>query len=118
MKTHKILTLTLAVLVAALVAGCKPIMPEVNEENCNTESVAKIEDDKTQYKFAALCARGGVFKTSDENCDSKSLLKILNKEAMYELSGACSRSSGPKFRPSPQREWSIHGEVKPSQNKE
>ena len=49
MKAIKALSLTSAALVAALVAGCdnKPAtapMPEVNDENCKPENIAKIED--------------------------------------------------------------------------
>ena len=59
-----------AALVAALVAGCdnKPAtapMPEVNDENCKPENIAKIEDKGVQQAFSSLCLRrGGDFKPS------------------------------------------------------
>ena len=57
-------------LVAALVAGCdnKPAtapMPEVNDENCKPENIAKIEDKGVQQAFSSRCLRrGGEFKPS------------------------------------------------------
>lgn len=64
MKANKVLTLALAALVAALVAGCgKQAMPEVNDENC--EHIAKIIKDKEmQQEFSGLCLRRGTFKPS------------------------------------------------------
>ena len=70
MKAIKALSLTSAALVAALVAGCdnKPAtapMPEVNDENCKPENIAKIEDQGVQQAFSSLCLRrGGEFKPS------------------------------------------------------
>jgi len=76
MKTNKVLTLALAALVAALVAGCgkkpdeqpaKQAMPEVNDENCKPASIAKIEDKGAQQAFSSLCLRrGGGFKPSEK----------------------------------------------------
>jgi len=76
MKTNKVLTLALAALVVALVAGCgkkpdeqpaKQAMPEVNDENCKPASIAKIEDKGAQQAFSSLCLRrGGGFKPSEK----------------------------------------------------
>nr|WP_317623859.1 entry exclusion lipoprotein TrbK [Acidovorax sp. SUPP3334]BDH38419.1 entry exclusion lipoprotein TrbK [Acidovorax sp. SUPP3334] len=75
MKTNKVLTLALAALVAALVAGCgekpaepaKQALPEVSDENCKPASVAKIEDKGAQQAFSSLCLRrGGGFKPSEK----------------------------------------------------
>ena len=50
-------------------SGCeaKPaaqIMPEVNDENCKSENIAKILDKPTQQEFAGKCVRRGEFKPS------------------------------------------------------
>lgn len=68
MKANK--ALTVAALVAALVAGCdnepaKQAIPEVNDENCKHENIAKIADKGMQQEFSSLCLRrGGDFKPS------------------------------------------------------
>ncbi|EBX9589645.1 TPA: entry exclusion lipoprotein TrbK [Escherichia coli] len=70
MKTIKALSLASVALVAALAAGCdnKPAMsamPEVNDQNCKHENIAKIADQGTQQAFSSLCLRrGGDFKPS------------------------------------------------------
>lgn len=69
MKTNK--ALALAALVAASIAGCdnKPklpaavAMPEVNDENCKPDNVAKV-DASVRQQFADACARRGSFKPS------------------------------------------------------
>jgi entry exclusion lipoprotein TrbK len=72
MKANKVLTLALAALMAALVAGCdnkpaKQAMPEVNDENCKPASIAKIEDKGMQQEFSSQCLRrGGTFKPSEK----------------------------------------------------
>jgi entry exclusion lipoprotein TrbK len=76
MKTKKALTLALAALVVALIAGCgekppeqpvKQAMPEVNDENCTPTSIAKIENKGMQQAFSSLCLRrGGGFKPSEK----------------------------------------------------
>jgi entry exclusion lipoprotein TrbK len=63
----------LAGLAAALLAGCdsKPAtapMPEVNDTNCQIETIKKIEDKATRETFAGLCSRrppasGGIAPT-------------------------------------------------------
>ncbi len=49
-------------LTAALLAGCdnKPAtmpMPEVNDTNCQIETIRRIEDKATRETFAGLCSR-------------------------------------------------------------
>lgn len=71
MKVNKALALASAALVAALVAGCdnKPEppkavdMPQVSDENCKPENVAKV-DASVRQQFADACARRGSFKPS------------------------------------------------------
>jgi entry exclusion lipoprotein TrbK len=67
---RKALTLALAALVAALVAGCdnKPAlqaMPEVNDENCKPENIQKIEEKAHATRIRCACARRGTFKPSE-----------------------------------------------------
>ncbi len=70
MKAIKSLSLVSAALVVVLVASCdnKPAtasMPEVNDENCKHENIAKIENKGVQQSFSSLCLRrGGEFKPS------------------------------------------------------
>jgi len=69
MKAIKALSLASAALVAALVAGCdnKPAtapMPEVNDENCKPENIAKL-DKSVQEAFSSQCLRAGSFKPSE-----------------------------------------------------
>ncbi len=70
MKAIKALSLASAALVAALVTGCDnqsatSAMPEVNDENCKPENIAKIGDKGTQQAFSSLCLRrSGDFKPS------------------------------------------------------
>jgi len=71
MKVKKITTLVSAVFVAVLVAGCdsktEPSqglnMPQVSDENCKPEKVAKMEASVRQ-QFADACSRRGSFKPS------------------------------------------------------
>ena len=66
-------TMLLVGLTAALLAGCdnKPAtmpMPEVNDTNCQIETIRKIEDKATRETFAGLCSRrsptgGGIAPT-------------------------------------------------------
>lgn len=66
-------TMLLAGLAAALLAGCNskpatPAMPEVNDTNCQIETIKKIEDKATRETFAGLCSRrppagGGIAPT-------------------------------------------------------
>jgi len=39
-------------------------IPEVNDENCMTENIKKIEDKETREAFAGLCIRRGTFVAS------------------------------------------------------
>ncbi|WCM90007.1 entry exclusion lipoprotein TrbK [Acidovorax sp. NCPPB 3576] len=55
-------TMLLVGLTAALLAGCdnKPAtmpMPEVNDTNCQIETIRKIEDKAARETFAGLCSR-------------------------------------------------------------
>lgn len=55
-------TILLAGLVAVLATGCDnkpaiPPMPEVNDANCQIETIKKIEDRATRETFAGLCSR-------------------------------------------------------------
>ena len=66
-------TMLLAGLVVVLMAGCdnKPAtmpMPEVNDTNCQIETIRKIEDKAARETFAGLCSRrsptgGGIAPT-------------------------------------------------------
>jgi entry exclusion lipoprotein TrbK len=66
-------TILLVGLVVVLVAGCDnkpsiPLMPEVNDTNCQIAAIKKIEDRATREKFAGLCSRrspasGGIAPT-------------------------------------------------------
>ena len=54
-------TLLIAAVLAALLAGCEKqpasqAMPEVNDTNCKTEAIKKIEDKATREEFAGLCS--------------------------------------------------------------
>lgn len=51
-----------AYLAMALFAGCDgkpptPALPEVNEDNCQLESIKKVEDQTARETFAGLCSR-------------------------------------------------------------
>ena len=66
MRLQIILTVALSI---NLMAGCdsKPAMqslPEVNNENCKTENIAKIQDKGMQQEFSGKCLRRGTFKPS------------------------------------------------------
>lgn len=50
------LTITLATVVAALLAGCKPTMPEVNDKNCHPATVVQL-DKSIRSEFVAKCVR-------------------------------------------------------------
>ena len=55
-------TILLIGLVIVMVAGCDnkpsiPLMPEVNDANCQFAAIKKIEDRATREKFAGLCSR-------------------------------------------------------------
>ena len=68
MKLNKAMTLTLGLLAAALATGCDrnpkvPDMPQVNNENCKPENVAKV-DAGVRQPFADACFRHGSYKPS------------------------------------------------------
>lgn len=58
MNMYKLALLTILTMLAA---GCsqKPAatMPEVNDENCKTENVLKIEDKAMRQEFVSKCIR-------------------------------------------------------------
>jgi entry exclusion lipoprotein TrbK len=61
MKT-KALILILATVTTAFLAGCdtKPAqqaMPNVNDENCQLETIMQIADRTTREQFGGLCSR-------------------------------------------------------------
>lgn len=69
MKGKSLLLMVLATLIAALFGGCSPEsskkeMPIVNDENCKTENIAKIEDKTIREQFASMCFRRSNFKPS------------------------------------------------------
>jgi entry exclusion lipoprotein TrbK len=41
-----------------------PVMPEVNDKNCEDKNVALISDKKLREEFVGLCIRRGSFKAS------------------------------------------------------
>ena len=68
-------TMLLVGLTAALLAGCdnKPAtmpMPEVNDTNCQIETIRKLEDKAARESFAGLCSRrsptGGGFAPTEK----------------------------------------------------
>lgn len=73
LRNHSILAA--ATLAAALLAGCEKQpasqpMPEVNDTNCKTEAIKKIEDKATREAFAGECAHrsltgGGIGPTKN-----------------------------------------------------
>ena len=68
-------TLLIAAVLAALLAGCEKqpaiqAMPEVNDTNCKTAAIKKIEDKATREAFAGECAHrsptgGGIGPTKN-----------------------------------------------------
>jgi entry exclusion lipoprotein TrbK len=70
MKTIKVLGLVAAATIsAALAAGCDKgpatfVLPQVNDENCKPENLAKIGDKEAQQAFSSQCMRRGEFKQS------------------------------------------------------
>lgn len=66
-----LLTLTSTTLVAIFITACSPDappapkeMPAVNEENCKTHNILKMEDSPERQKFADACFRRGEYKPS------------------------------------------------------
>lgn len=66
-------TIAIAILLIAL-AGCdskapevkeKPL-PEVNDQNCLPENIAKVTPEDAREQFASLCLRRGTFKPSEK----------------------------------------------------
>ncbi len=77
-------TLLIAALMAALLTGCEkqsplpvmsevaPVMPEVNDANCQLPKIMEIKDKATRGAFAGKCSRrsptgGGIGKTKNLN---------------------------------------------------
>ena len=74
-------TLLIAALLAALLTGCEkqspvpvmsevaPVMPEVNDANCQRPKIMEIKDKATREAFAGKCSRyspgGGIGKTEN-----------------------------------------------------
>ena len=67
MIAFKKLSLAGAAITAALLAGCDkpPVLPEVNEENCRLENVAKLAEG-VQQEFSSQCLRRGSFQPSEQ----------------------------------------------------
>jgi entry exclusion lipoprotein TrbK len=54
------LPLILAAVIAALLTGCDKApatMPEVNDANCQIDTIKQIEDEATRREFGSLCSR-------------------------------------------------------------
>ena len=66
MTAKRLTSLTVIVLATAWVSACetKKQLPAVNDENCKTENLKKIEDKETRQQLASLCIRRGTFKPS------------------------------------------------------
>jgi len=69
----KAVTIAIVLLLTSL-AGCeakesetseKPL-PEVNDENCLPENVAKVAPDDAREQFSSLCLRRSNFKPSEK----------------------------------------------------
>jgi entry exclusion lipoprotein TrbK len=72
-KVKRLSNLALAILLGILISACSKetpstpktsVLPEVNDENCKTENIKKIENKEVREKFADLCIRGNIFKPS------------------------------------------------------
>ena len=66
-KRHR--SLIVLALAIACVTACSPNetrkqLPAVNDENCKTENLKKMEDKETRQELASLCIRRGTFKPS------------------------------------------------------
>ena len=68
MNTTQAMILT--TLLAALTSACSPQpsaeekMAAVNDENCKTENITRINDKSAREKIGDMCARRGTFKPS------------------------------------------------------
>ena len=65
-RYRSLITLTLAI---ACVTACSPNetqkqLPAVNDENCKTENLQKMDDKEMRQELASLCIRRGTFKAS------------------------------------------------------
>jgi entry exclusion lipoprotein TrbK len=61
--------LSAAALALVSVMACSPNepkkqLPAVNDENCKTENLQKIQDKETRQELASLCIRRGTAKPS------------------------------------------------------
>lgn len=72
-SAKRISALVLGSLLTALMSACSTetpstpntaAIPEVNDENCMTENIKKIEDKEAREAFAGLCIRRGSFVAS------------------------------------------------------
>ena len=66
-KRHR--SLIVLALAIACVTACSPNetkkqLPAVNDENCKTENLQKMDDKEMRQEFASLCIRRGKFKPS------------------------------------------------------
>jgi len=69
----KAVTIATALLLLSL-AGCESResevsekqLPEVNDENCLPENIAKVTPDNAREQFASLCLRRSNFKPSEK----------------------------------------------------
>lgn len=73
--TINIPRLLLVAFAAAIMNGCgekptaqpaKQFMPEINDENCKSENIAKFKDETMQQAISSLCLRRGSFKPSEK----------------------------------------------------
>lgn len=75
--------LMLVICVASLLDGCdkksvQQAMPEVNEENCQLETIMQITDRTTREQFGGLCSRRPIGISPTEN--PKNWLELTNSK--------------------------------------
>jgi entry exclusion lipoprotein TrbK len=72
-SAKRLSAMALVILFIALISACSTetpstpntaAIPEVNDENCMTENIKKIEDKEAREAFAGLCIRRGSFVAS------------------------------------------------------
>ena len=69
MKRKHLMLLLLNIFITTLLGACSPenstkTMPVVNDENCKSENIAKIEDKTMREQFTSMCIRRSNFKPS------------------------------------------------------
>jgi entry exclusion lipoprotein TrbK len=56
----------LGLLMACSRDPAKKQLPAVNDENCKTENLERMDDKETRQELASLCIRRGTFKPSSK----------------------------------------------------